>query len=216
MSRVRLLQIAAAALLLLVLAAVLPKAEEAPAPAGPPAGQLLVAAATIEDPRFYHSVVLLVRHDKTGAFGIMINRPLGEQPIADLLADRTGDADPGKDRGGGHAAIDGTIRVFFGGPVQPQLGFVIHSPDYKSAATIAVAPGIAMTATRDILRDIGRHRGPKHYRFAIGYAGWGAGQLEGEIARRDWFTEPAAPDLVFGSDAAAIWRKALARRTQEL
>jgi putative transcriptional regulator len=106
--------------------------------------------------------------------------------------------------------------VFFGGPVEPQYGFVIHSPDYRSRATIIIAPGIAMTATRDILRAIARHHGPEQYRFAIGYSGWGAGQLEGEIAHRDWFTEPATPDLVFDPDIGEIWRKALARRTQEL
>ena len=183
-------------------------AETRAPPANPPAGQLLVAASTIQDPRFYHSVILLVRHDAKGALGIMINRPLGAQPFAELLPD-------GKDRDK-KVAIHGTIEVYFGGPVEPQLGFVIHSADYRSAATMAVAPGIAMTATREVLRAIARHQGPTKYRFAIGYSGWGAGQLEGEIARRDWFTEPATPDLVFDPDAAALWRKAMARRTREL
>jgi putative transcriptional regulator len=186
--------------------------------ADPPAGQLLIAASTIQDPRFYHGVILLVHHDKTGAFGLMINRPLGERPLAEVLAD--GDGDSGKpadkDKDGENAVLKGTIQVFLGGPVEPQYGFVIHSPDYHGAATILVAPGIVMTATREVLRDIGRHRGPKQYRFAIGYSGWGVGQLEGEIARRDWFTEPATPDLVFDPDTDGIWRKALARRTQEL
>jgi putative transcriptional regulator len=204
--------------LLLIASAILTglaTAAETTAPtASPPAGQLLVAAGTIQDPRFYHSVILLVRHDAKGAFGIMLNRPLGTQPIAELLAG-SGDKPAGKDRGG-NAALQGTIEVYFGGPVQPQLGFVIHSADYHSAATTAVAPGIAMTATRKILRAIGEHRGPTKYRFAIGYSGWGAGQLEGEIARHDWFTEPATPDLVFDPDTAALWRKAMALRTREL
>ncbi|HTV88980.1 MAG TPA: YqgE/AlgH family protein [Stellaceae bacterium] len=200
---------------LLVAAAMLARlgaaADNAPADA-PASGQLLIAAATIQDPRFYHGVILLVRCDAKGAFGIMINRPLGERPIADLLA---GD-DAAKDRDGKTAPAGGMIRVFLGGPVEPQYGFVIHSTDYRSAATVAVADGIAMTATRAILRDIVRHRGPRQYRFAIGYSGWSAGQLDGEIARRDWFVAPATPDLVFDADTDRIWRTALSRRTQEL
>jgi putative transcriptional regulator len=196
--------------------------EDHPAPAAdPPAGQLLIAASTIQDPRFYHSVILLVHHDAKGAFGLMINRPIGDQPIADLLAGSTGAGrkaggpSPGPD-GQADDKITGTIQVFLGGPVEPQYGFVIHSAEYHRADTVAVAAGIAMTATRDALRDIGQHHGPAKYLFAIGYSGWGAGQLEGEIARRDWFTEPATPDLVFDKDTDAIWKKALERRTREL
>ena len=73
-----------------------------------------------------------------------------------------------------------------------------------------------MTATRDILVDIGRHHGPQKYLFALGYAGWGAGQLEDEIARHGWFTAPAAPDLVFDAERDEVWEKALARRAREL
>jgi putative transcriptional regulator len=208
-------------LLLLVgtmLATLAAAADNSPA-AEPPAGQLLIAAATMQDPRFYHSVILLVHHDDKGAFGIVINRPLGNRPIAELLADTTGADRPaaGQDADGkGDASIKGAIRVFLGGPVEPRYGFVIHSGDYHRAATAAVADGLAMTATREVLRDIGHHQGPAKYLFAIGYAGWGAGQLEGEIARHDWFTEPATQDLVFDADADAIWKKALARRTREL
>ena len=203
-----------------LLAAIVATAAKTEPAVSPPPGQLLVAASTIQDPRFYHSVILLVHHDKGGAFGLMINRPLGERPLAEVLADGNGDGDKqpdkDKDKDSKNAAIEGTIRVFLGGPVEPRYGFVMHSPDYRAAATIVVAPGIAMTATREVLRDIGRQRGPKQYRFAIGYSGWGAGQLEGEVARRDWFVEPATPDLVFDTDIGDIWRKALSRRTQEL
>jgi len=209
--------------LLLVAGAILTglaTAAETTAPAAiAPAGQLLVAASTIQDPRFYHSVILLIRHDDHGAFGVMINRPLGEQPIAELLADSAKtDRKPARpDRDAkSDATITGAIRVFLGGPVEPQYGFVIHSADYHRAETVSIADGIAMTATREALRDIGNHRGPAKYFFAIGYSGWGAGQLEGEIGRRDWFTEPATPDLVFDPDVGAIWKKALARRTREL
>ncbi len=187
-------------------------AKDAPLPADPPAGALLIASAAIQDPRFHHSVILLLRHDSTGAFGIVINNPIGERPLAALLADTAGKdgADPGD------GTIEGTIRVFLGGPVQPQLGFVIHSTDYRRPETLVVGDGLAMTASRDVLLDIGQHQGPARYLFALGYAGWTAGQLEGEIARHSWFTAPAEPDLVFDAERGTVWERAFARRTHEL
>lgn len=183
-------------------------ADAAARAANPPAGQLLIAAATIEDPRFYHAVIVLVHHDRKGAFGIMINRPLGERRIADLLAA------PGKNRK--DAGLPGKIEVFLGGPVQTQLGFVVHTADYHRPQTLAVGAGLAMTADPEVLRDIAHHKGPAKYLFALGYAGWGAGQLEAEIARHDWFTTPADPALVFDADRSGLWEKALARRTRNL
>jgi putative transcriptional regulator len=185
-------------------------ADEAPPLADPPPGELLIASASIQDPRFYHSVVLLVRHDSTGAFGIVINNPLGARPLAALLADGADNTDD-KDN-----AVEGAIPVFLGGPVEPQRGFVIHSTDYRRPETLAVGDRLAVTATREVLRDIGHHRGPAKSLFALGYAGWGAGQLDAEIARRDWFTAPAEPDLVFDAERGTVWEKALARRTREL
>lgn len=192
-------------------------------PAEPAPGQLLIAAATMQDPRFAHSVILLLRHDKTGAFGIIINRPIAERPLADVLASiGQKDGPSGKSSGGGadqekeKPAVDGTIRVFFGGPVQPQFGFVIHGTDYRRPETLAVGDGLAMTANKQVLLDIAQHKGPGKYLFALGYAGWGPGQLEGEVARRDWFTAPAQPDLVFDAPRDQLWDKALASRTREL
>jgi putative transcriptional regulator len=174
--------------------------------ADPPAGSLLIASAQIQDPRFYHAVILLLRHNGDGAFGIIINHPLAEQSIAKLLAATGEDA----------AGIDGSIRVFEGGPVQPELGFLVHSADYHRAETMAVDGKVAMTASKDALRDVSRHQGPTKFFFALGYAGWGAGQLEGEVARKDWFTIPEDPALVFDEDRDAVWDKALARRGQDL
>ena len=198
-----------------------PAADAPPtAAADPPAGQLLVASRAIQDPRFYHSVILLVRHDKSGAFGIVINHPLGEQPLAALLAESGGkNAGPAGKHGddkAADAALPGAIQVYLGGPVQPQLGFVIHGADYRRPETLAVAGGLAMTASRELLRDIARHKGPAKYLFALGYAGWGAGQLEAEIARHDWFTAPADPAFVFDADRETLWQTALDRRTREL
>ena len=174
--------------------------------ADPPAGELLIASAQIQDPRFYHAVILILQHNQDGAFGIVINHPLAKETIVSLLA-ATGDDDK---------SVDGSIPVFSGGPVQTELGFVVHSADYHRAETLAVDGKVAMTASKEALRDIGHHQGPIKYFFAFGYAGWAAGQLEGEIERKDWFTAPGDLDLVFDQDRSEVWDHALARRGREL
>jgi len=190
-----------------ILAAMLlaPAAADAPDSASL-TGQLLIASPNIGDPRFAHTVILMVKHDKEGALGIIINRPVGEKSIASLLEA------PGEDVSG----IEGSLRVFAGGPVQPELGFVIHSAEYRRDETVDVDGRVAMTASRQILRDIGHHRGPEKTLFALGYAGWGPGQLEAEFARHDWFTTPEEPKLIFDDDRGNLWEDAMARRTREL
>jgi putative transcriptional regulator len=182
-----------------------------PAVADPPqitslTGQLLIAAPTIGDPRFAHTVILMVRHDRDGAFGIVINRPVGESAIASLLEAAEEDV----------SGISGNLRIFSGGPVQRELGFVVHSAEYRLAETLDVDGTVAMTANRQVLRDIGHNRGPAKSLFALGYAGWGPGQLEGELDRHDWFTAPAEPRLIFDDDRANLWEEAMARRTRDL
>jgi putative transcriptional regulator len=170
------------------------------------AGQLLIAAPAIGDPRFAHTVILMIRHDNEGALGIVINRPVGERSIAALL-EATGHDD---------ADVTRIVRVFAGGPVQPELGFVVHSAEYRRAETVDVDGRVAMTASRQVLLDIGHNQGPEKSLFALGYAGWGPGQLDGELARHDWFTTPEEPKLLFDDDRDHLWEDAMARRTREL
>ena len=170
------------------------------------AGQLLVATPSMGDPRFAQTVILMARHDKNGAFGIVINKPLGERPLADLLT-ALGEKDEG---------VEGSVRVFAGGPVQPEIGFVVHSADYRRAGTIVVDGRVAVTSTREILRDIARKQGPQKSLLAFGYAGWGPGQLDGEMALRAWFTAQEDVDLIFDLDRAKVWDEAMKRRTQDL
>jgi putative transcriptional regulator len=170
------------------------------------AGQLLIASPSMGDPRFTQTVVLMARHDKTGAFGIVINRPVGERPLASLL-EALGEKDAG---------VEGSVRIFAGGPVQRDLGFVVHSADYRASGTIAVDGRVAVTANRDVLRDIARKQGPKKSLIAFGYAGWGPGQLEGEMALRAWFTAEDDEGLVFDEDRDKVWDAAMKRRTQDL
>jgi putative transcriptional regulator len=167
------------------------------------AGQLLVASPDIGDPRFFHAVVLIVQHSKTGAFGIIVNRPAGEQSWAGLL-DAIGQTDP---------ELTGNVQIYSGGPVQPWLGFVVHSADYHRVETIDIDGKVAMTASSEILRDIGHNRGPQKTLIAFGYTGWGPGQLESELDRHGWFTIPEDPGLIFGDDREHVWDKAKARET---
>jgi putative transcriptional regulator len=170
------------------------------------AGQLLIAAPNMPDPRFYQTVILMVRHDRDGALGIVINRPVQERSLASLLQALGGDDVPAA----------GTIRIFAGGPVQPEIGFVVHSTDYRRPETLIINARVAMTSSREILRDIASKQGPKQSLVAFGYAGWGAGQLESELERRAWFTAPDDLGLIFEHDRDKVWDEAMKRRTQDL
>jgi putative transcriptional regulator len=170
------------------------------------AGQLLVASTSMGDPRFAHTVIFMARHDKNGAFGIVINKPVGERPLASLL-ETLGEKETG---------VEGNVRIFAGGPVQPEVGFVVHSADYRRAETIVVDARVAVTSTREILRDIAHKQGPQKSLLAFGYAGWGAGQLDGEMAQRAWFTAEEDVDLIFDMDRAKVWDEAMKRKTQDL
>ena len=185
--------------------AALPKSDAAP-DGGSLAGQLLIASPEIGDPRFDHAVILMVRHDKEGAFGIIVNRPIEHRSLDDLLREM-GERDTG---------IDGSIRVFAGGPVEPGIGFVVHSAEYHRAETLDIDGRVAMTSSREILHDIGHHKGPLKFLVAFGYAGWGPGQLENELAQHGWFTSPEDSQLTFDDNRARVWETAMARRARDL
>jgi putative transcriptional regulator len=169
-------------------------------------GQLLVAAPDMQDPRFAHAVVLVVKHDKNGAFGIVLNRPVEERPFSEILK-ALGDKD---------TKVDGSVRIFAGGPVQPELGFIVHSAEYHRPETIDIDGKLAVTSTPDVLRDMAHGHGPQKAIVAFGYAGWGPGQLDHEMELRGWFTAPADPALVFDDDRAKLWDTAMKHRTINL
>lgn len=164
-------------------------------------GQLLVASTTMGDPRFQRTVILVVRHNESGAFGIAINRPVGQRTLASLL-EKLGEKD----------AVAGNVQIFAGGPVQPDLGFVIHTTDYKLADTTAINDDVALTASPDILRDIGRQKGPQKAIVVFGYSGWGSNQLEAELAHNAWFTITADSALIFDAARDRVWEEAVAHR----
>jgi len=164
-------------------------------------GKLLIAMPSMGDPRFARSVIFMCAHSDEGAMGLIVNKPAPDLTFPDLLKQL--------DMKVTDAARQ--IRVHIGGPVEHGRGFVLHSPDYTSAeSTLRVDDAFGMTATLDILEDISSGNGPRSCLLALGYAGWGPGQLEGEIQANGWLTCEASHDLVFSRADAEKWEAALA------
>lgn len=170
------------------------------------AGRLLVASPKMGDPRFFESVIYMVRHDATGAMGLVVNRPIGVGPISKLLEEF------GEEAGGGEVEI----LLHYGGPVERRMGFVLHSTDYVGEGTIVVDDGVALSSNLDVLKAIDAGKGPERRLFAIGYAGWGAGQLEAELAAQDWYVVPADDRLIFDDSPEGKWQRAMAKRGVDL
>ncbi len=174
------------------------------------AGRLVVASEKMSDPRFQNTVIYMVEHDAGGAMGLIVNVPFGAVPLARLF-ERLG-LEPPKVAPG----AAGQIEVYYGGPVESERGFLLHSDEVVMAGSIVVGEGVAMTAEAEMLHKIARGEGPERSLFAFGYSGWGPRQLESEFARDDWFTIPFDPALVFAADPARSWERAAARRSLDL
>ena len=163
-------------------------------------GQLLIAMPGMGDPRFEKSVIFLCAHSEDGALGLIVNKPSREIRFRNLLEQLDIEVGtPQRD-----------IRVHFGGPVENERGFVLHSSDYLAeAATLQVGGSFGMTATLDVLEAIANGKGPSQALLALGYSGWGPGQLEDEIMANGWLTCDALPSLVFDQDDEGKWEAAL-------
>jgi len=165
-------------------------------------GQLLVAMPQMMDPRFARSVVYICAHsEEAGAMGLVINKLLQSLTMGELFAHLK--LEP--------ARQNRASPVYFGGPVEPGRGFVLHTAEYKEESTLAVTADFAVTATLDILRAIGRGEGPRRSILALGYAGWAPGQLDAEIQANGWLSVDADAELVFDDDIDAKWQRALGK-----
>ncbi len=165
-------------------------------------GKILIAMPGMGDPRFERSVVYLCQHSPEGALGLIVNKPAPKLFMTEVL----------EQLGIEVGAELGELPVYFGGPVETGRGFVLHSTDYAGDdGSLRVSDEVAMTASRTILSDIAAGRGPAHAMMAVGYSGWGPGQLEAEIAANGWLTGDPDEAIIFGEDFRDKWKRALAK-----
>ena len=160
-------------------------------------GQFLLAMPGIGDPRFEKAVIAMCVHDEEGALGIGLGRVVPRLGFHDLLKQL--EIEPGQ-------APD--VAIHHGGPVEPQRGFILHTPDWGGQDSIQVADRWVLTATLDILKAIAEGKGPSRWVVALGYAGWGPGQLDGELARHGWFVTDGADRLLYECDVESRWTAA--------
>lgn len=165
-------------------------------------GQLLVATEEMQDPRFVESVIYIVKHDHEGTMGLVINRPLAQGPIDDLLKGFGAET-----KGSGREII-----IHYGGPVSSRQGFLLHSDDVLLENSMKAKDGIAATSDTKIIESIANGKGPRQFLFMFGYAGWAPGQLEDELKRKTWAAVSADKALIFGKDAEKKWRQAIDKR----
>ncbi|MDH3665036.1 MAG: YqgE/AlgH family protein [Alphaproteobacteria bacterium] len=164
-------------------------------------GQLLVAMPHMEDPRFARTVVYVCAHSDDGAMGLVVNRLIDSMRFDALL-----------DHLGMETAIPHpNLPVHFGGPVESSRGFVLHSADLVQESTLLIDDDVALTATTEMLQAIASGKGPKRCVLALGYAGWGAGQLDQEIQDNGWLLVPADDQLVFGLENDTKWEGAMTK-----
>ncbi len=163
-------------------------------------GQLLISMPGISDPRFERTLILICAHDQKHAMGLALNRPVEGLTVPDLLE---------------RLEIKSTIvlppdLVLIGGPVERERGFVLHTDDYQGEFSLEVGGGVRLTPTREVLEAMGSHnRRPRRSLLAMGYAGWGAGQLENEIRENVWLTCEADEELIFDGDHETKWARAV-------
>lgn len=162
-------------------------------------GHLLIAMPGMSDPRFQRTVIYMCAHTAEGAMGLVVNRLYGSVGFLDLLEQlEIHTTKPPAD-----------LRVHYGGPVESGRGFVLHSTDFMREGTMQVDDDVALTATVDILRAVAEGRGPKHCLLALGYAGWGPGQLDSEMQANGWLHAPADEKLVFDRDIDTKWERSI-------
>lgn len=172
------------------------------APSGYIGGQLLVATPAMPDERFKRSVIYMCLHDAQGALGLVLNKALASPTPAELFQQL--DIDP---------PTEGDLRsTIWGGPVEPERGFVLHSLDYKRDDTAAVGGDrLGLTASLEILRDMARGAGPAKAILALGHSGWAPGQLDRELQDNGWFVVPPDDGLIFDDDYDGKWSRSLAK-----
>ena len=161
----------------------------------------LVAMPKLEDPNFFQTVTLICQHDENGALGVVINRPIESLALHDVLSQL--------DLAAKMSQPEILEPVYAGGPVHNELGLVLHEGLGAWQSTIPVGEHMGLTSSRDVLESMVDGTGPKNALLSLGYAGWGAGQLESEIYQNSWLTVKAQPYLVFDTPPHERWEKSM-------
>jgi len=164
-------------------------------------GQLLVAMPGMGDPRFTHAVIYICSHGPNGAMGLVVNRLFGEADFNALLEQlniKSSDSTP-------------DIPVHFGGPVEVGRGFILHSGEYLREGTTRIDDNVGVTATVEALQEIADGKGPDRVMMALGYTGWGAGQLEDELKSNGWLTVSPDDAILFDANLETKWERAMAK-----
>ena len=161
------------------------------------AGNFLISTPQMPDPRFQEQVIYICAHNEEGAMGLVINNPNPEITLLDVF------------HGSSLPIPDGPIEpVYMGGPVEVDAGFILYTRDVEDRYSVEVQPGIHLSRDTRLLEDISQGLGPREYLFMLGYAGWGAGQLENELVDNSWLTVPADVEVLFHTPVEQKWRLA--------
>lgn len=163
-------------------------------------GKLLIAMPSLGDKRFHRAVIFICAHDEGGAMGLVINHDLPGVDFSDLAEQLKIDSD-----------IKINLPVMYGGPVESARGFLLHSGDFTCADTMQINNSYGVTGTLDALKDIALGNGPENIMFVLGYSGWEAGQLEGELIQNAWLVAESDENIIFASDNKTKWVKAVGK-----
>ena len=159
----------------------------------------IISMPHMNDPIFSKSLIYICEHDNDGAMGLIINKPMISENAADIIQQT------------GLAQIETPPDIYFGGPVNLEMGLILHDANYNIEGTLTISKSVALTSNKQIVLDLKNGGGPDEFRFSFGYAGWGKGQIEREIENGDWLLMPADDDFIFSIPNTDKWKKAASK-----
>lgn len=163
-------------------------------------GKIITATPQMDDPRFRHGIILICEHDDEHAFGIILNKQIRNLSLGEI----------GEQLGISAASKTKNPPIYDGGPCQPERGFVVHSNDWADASSCDINDSLSLTVSKDIIEAIMNDNGPSKSLVAMGYSGWGSGQLENEVSNNIWLVGNADESLIFSkSSAESKWQRSM-------
>jgi|TARA_B100001079_G_scaffold101420_1_gene87104 putative transcriptional regulator len=159
----------------------------------------IISMPHMNDPIFSKSLIYICEHDDDGAMGLIINKPMISENASDIIQQT------------GLTQIEPLPDIYFGGPVNLEMGLILHDANYNIEGTLTISKSVALTSNKQIVLDLKNGGGPDEFRFSFGYAGWGKGQIEREIENGDWLLMPADDDFIFSIPNTDKWKKAASK-----